>query len=213
MTQDIARFAAYSQSCAEEISRSRALSFSLLGFRHSHSPSNRLVRAPSSSYAKRPRETKESLASCREQSEHPAKPLWLRRSSANAKHQKRKDPNTNAQSDAPFQWILAISRRQPGRQVRKQPITTEPKRRPSLNGRSARYLATNRIQINWFAAIAGAMISLRVLSSGAIADAASVSVNAMARRRRRGRRISKNSLDLTGDWGRARKGPAFICSN
>jgi hypothetical protein len=35
------------------------------------------------------------------------------------------------------------------------------------------------MKLNWFAAIAGAMTWLRVSSSGGIADAASVSVNAM----------------------------------
>ena len=51
--------------------------------------------------------------------------------------------------------------------------------RPSRHGRSGRRWAASRNQTNWFAAIAGAMTWLRVSSSGEIADAASVLVNAM----------------------------------
>jgi len=64
----------------------------------------------------------------------------------------------------------------------------------SLHGRSGRRCAVSRNQTNWFAAIAEAMTWLRVSSSGGIADAASVLVNAMAQRHGRGRRRSRNSL-------------------
>src|SRR6266852_4695502 len=48
----------------------------------------------------------------------------------------------------------------------------------SPHGRSGMSCATNRSQGNWFAATAGAMIWLQVLSSGEIADAGSASVSA-----------------------------------
>jgi hypothetical protein len=64
----------------------------------------------------------------------------------------------------------------------------------SPHGCSGRRRAASRNQRNWFAATAGAMTWLRVLSSGGIADAASVSVNAMDQRHGRGRRRSRNSL-------------------
>src|SRR5271169_4535078 len=48
----------------------------------------------------------------------------------------------------------------------------------SPHGRSGRNCAANRSRRNWFAATAGAMIWLRVLSSGEIANAGSASVSA-----------------------------------
>ena len=68
-----------------------------------------------------------------------------------------------------------------------------PGKRLSPHGRSGRRRAASRNRRNWSAAIAGAMIWLRVSSSGGIADAASVSANAMDRRHGRGRRRSRNS--------------------
>jgi len=74
-------------------------------------------------------------------------------------------------------------------------------KRLSPHGRSGRRRAASRNQGNWVAAIAGAMTWLRVSSSGGIGDAASVSVNAMDRRPRRGRRRSRNSSKATSDEG------------
>ena len=79
-------------------------------------------------------------------------------------------------------------------------------KRLSPHGRSGRRRAASRNQRNWFAAIAGAMTWLRVSSSGGIADAASVSVNAMGRRPGRGRRRSRNSSNTTSDEGPGSKG-------
>lgn len=76
----------------------------------------------------------------------------------------------------------------------------------SPDGRSGRRRAANRSQRNWFAATAGAMIWLRVLSSGGIADAGSASANAMDHRHVRGRRSSRSSLTTTWEGDRARKG-------
>lgn len=66
-------------------------------------------------------------------------------------------------------------------------------KRLSPRGRSGRRWALSRNQRNWFAAIAGATIWLRVSSSGGIVDAASVLVNATDLRHLRGRRRSRNS--------------------
>jgi len=52
------------------------------------------------------------------------------------------------------------------------------------------------------------MTWLRVLSSGEIADAASVLVNAMGRRHRRGRQRLRSSWATTWEEGPARKGSA-----
>ncbi len=68
-------------------------------------------------------------------------------------------------------------------------------------GRSGKRWAANRNQTNWFAAIAVAMTWLRVSSSGAIADAASVSANATDQRHRRGRRRSRSSLATRWEEG------------
>ena len=72
-----------------------------------------------------------------------------------------------------------------------------PRERPSRHTRSRRRWVVSRNQISWFAAIAGAMTWLRVSSSGGIADAASVSANAMGQRRERGRRRSASRLATT----------------
>ena len=70
-------------------------------------------------------------------------------------------------------------------------------RKAKPHGRFGRRWAVSRNQTNWFAAIAGATTWLRVSSSGGIADAASVSVNAMDQRHGRGRRRSRSSLATT----------------
>ena len=67
-------------------------------------------------------------------------------------------------------------------------------KRLNPHGRSGRRRAASRNQRNWFAAIAGAMTWRRVSSSGGIADAASVLVNAMDRRTGDGRRSSRSSF-------------------
>src|SRR5271157_5973989 len=53
-----------------------------------------------------------------------------------------------------------------------------PGKRLSPHGRSGRSRTVSRNQANWFAAIAAVMILLRASSTGGIADAASVLVNA-----------------------------------
>ena len=70
-------------------------------------------------------------------------------------------------------------------------------KRLSPHDRSGRRWGASRNQRNSFAATAGATTWLRVSSSGGIADAASVSVNAMGRRHGRVRRRSKSSLATT----------------
>ena len=72
------------------------------------------------------------------------------------------------------------------REVRSTPLGQRPKRRlaraarrRALGGQGTR--ATNQSPTNWSAAIAAALIWLRVLSSGAIAGAASASVSATGR--------------------------------
>ena len=81
--------------------------------------------------------------------------------------------------------------RSPGKKAVRKKAARE---KPSPYRRFGRRGAISRNQASWFAAIAGAMIWLRVSSSGGIADAASVSVSVMARRHRRGRRRSMSSL-------------------
>ena len=76
----------------------------------------------------------------------------------------------------------------------------------SPHGRSARRWAASRNQRNWCAAIAGAMIWLRVSSSGGIADAASALANAMGPRRGRGRRRSRSSFATSWEEGPGSKG-------
>src|SRR5277367_3412241 len=75
-------------------------------------------------------------------------------------------------------------------------------KRLNPHGRSGRRRAASRKQINWFAATAGAMTWLRVSLSGAIADAASASANAIGRRRGPVRRRSRNryATDVGKDW-------------
>jgi len=76
------------------------------------------------------------------------------------------------------------------------------RKRLSPHGRSGKRRAASRNQRNWFAAIAGVMTWLRVLSSGGIADAASVSVNDMEQRHPSGRRrLRRNSLATSCDRG------------
>ncbi len=112
----------------------------------------------------------------------------------------------NYRSDAPHHRPSRIRRTRRGRPVRRLP-----RERPSRHGRSVRRWTASRNLTNWGAAIAGAMTWLRVSSSGGIADAASVSVNAMARRHGRGRRRSRNSLATTCDTrDRARMGSALF---
>jgi len=84
-----------------------------------------------------------------------------------------------------------------GRPVRRRPGRKLPRKRLSLYGRFGRRGVASRKQTSWFAAIAEARTWLRVSSSGGIADAASVSVNATGRRHGRGRRRSRNSLTTT----------------
>ena len=85
-------------------------------------------------------------------------------------------------------------------------------KRLSLHGRSSKRGAANRNQTNLFAAIAGAMTWLRVSSSGGIADAASVLVNAMDLWHLRGRPRSRNSSIQVVGRGPARKGSALLPS-
>src|ERR1700730_13994335 len=84
-----------------------------------------------------------------------------------------------------------------GRPVRRRSGRRPPPERPSLHNRSGKRWLVSRNQTSWFAAIAGATTWLRVSSSGGIADAATVSVNAIGRRHGRGRRRSRSSLATT----------------
>ena len=119
------------------------------------------------------------LASHAYQSKHPDEPLRLKETRAkwNTRNWRRK-AGTNYRSNT-----LHL---RPGRK-----LTVE---RLSPYGRCGRRPAASRNQRNWFAAIVGAMTWRRVSSSGAIADAAGVLVNAMGRRHRQGKRRSRNSL-------------------
>ncbi len=85
--------------------------------------------------------------------------------------------------------------------IRKKATPRKAKPAPLL-----RRSAASRNQTNWFAAIAGAVTWPRASSSGGIADAATVSVNAMGRRHRRGRRRSKSSSATTRDEPRREMG-------
>jgi len=76
----------------------------------------------------------------------------------------------------------------------------------SPQGRCGRSCAANRSQRNWFAATAGAMIWLRVLSSGEIADAGSASVSATVRRHQRRRQRPRSSSTTTCAEGPGSKG-------
>ena len=76
----------------------------------------------------------------------------------------------------------------------------------SPHGRCGRSCAANRSQRNWFAATAGAMIWLRVLSSGEIADAGSASVSATVRRHQRRRQRPRSSSTTTCAEGPGSKG-------
>ncbi len=100
----------------------------------------------------------------------------------------------NYRSDAPHPRPSRIRWTRRGRPVRRRSGRRLPRERPSLHGRSGRRWAVSRNQTSWFAAIAGAMTWLQVLSSGGIADAANVSVNAMGRWHGRGRRKLRSSL-------------------
>ena len=99
----------------------------------------------------------------------------------------RTEAGMNYPSDAPHPRRIWCTRR--GRPVRRRSgrRLNLPRERPSLHDRSERTWVASRNQTNWFAAIAGAMTWLRVSSSGGIADAASVLVNAMDQRHGRGR--------------------------
>ena len=72
-------------------------------------------------------------------------------------------------------------------------------KRLSPHSRSGRRRAARRNQKSWSAAIAAAMIWLRVSSSGGIGDAASVSVNAMDQRHWRRRQRSRSSLATSSE--------------
>jgi|GEM_PF-4160848 len=112
----------------------------------------------------------------------------------------------NHRSDAPHLWRSGNRRTRQGRAVRLRSGRRLPRERSSLRGRAGRRSAASRNQTNWFAAIAGAVTWPRASSSGGIADAATVSVNAMGRRHRRGRRRSKSSSATTRDEGPGWKG-------
>ena len=90
----------------------------------------------------------------------------------------RTERGINCRSDTPH---LRLGRKRTGKRL-------------SPHGRSGRSRTASRNQRNWFAAIVGAMTCRRVLSSGGIGDAASVSANAMGRWDGRGRRRSRSSL-------------------
>src|ERR1035437_1835016 len=81
-------------------------------------------------------------------------------------------------------------------------------KRLSPHRRPGRRWGATRNQTSWFAATAGATTWLRASSSGGIADAASVSVNAMDQRHGRGRRRSRSNLPRSETRDRARKGSA-----
>jgi hypothetical protein len=89
----------------------------------------------------------------------------------------------NYQSDAPDSWPSRIRWTRRSQPVRRRCGRRPPRERPSLHDRSEKRWAVSRNPTSWFAAIAGARTWLLASSSGAIVDAASVSVNAMGRRR------------------------------
>src|ERR1039458_3355836 len=165
----------------------------------SHSPSNRLNRADATMLANSQlfsfcanevgKIWGKPLASRADQSKHPDEPLRLKEIERewNTRNWRRK-AGVNCRSDTPH--------------LRPGP----PGKRLTPQGRSGRRWAASRNQRNWFAAIAGATTWLRVSSSGGIADAASVSANAMGRRHGRGRRRSSSSLATTWKEGPGRKG-------
>jgi hypothetical protein len=117
----------------------------------------------------------------------------------------------NYRSDAPRPRHCGIRWTRRVWPMRRRPRRKLLRKRLSLHGRSGRRWVASRNQKNWFAAIAGAMTWLRVLSSGGIADAASVLVNTTDQRHGRGRRRSRNSFATTCDTrDRARKGSALF---
>ena len=109
----------------------------------------------------------------------PTSPYGSRRFRAKWKTRNwRREAGINCRSDTPH---LRFGRKLTGKRL-------------SPHDRSRSRWVVSRNQTSWVAGIAGAMIWLRVSSSGGIADAASVSANAMGRWDGRGRRRSRSSL-------------------
>ncbi len=121
------------------------------------------------------------LASRADQSKHPGEPLRLKEIQSEWNTQNWRTEARTSRSHTP--------QLRPGRKLLGK--------RLSQHGCSGRRWAARGNQMNWFAAIAGAVIWLRVSLSGGIADAASVLVNAMDQWHGRAKRRSRSSLTTT----------------